>query len=119
MLVWSGWGILVAVFAAVGLLVTFVADELLRLWLPYGPAGSVAFLLGGMVAALCIHLLARWRDRGGQRTLVDEATGERIEVRRSAGSLFFIPTRFWTWIVLVLFVAVAVLQFNAVPLYAE
>jgi hypothetical protein len=117
MLIWSGWGIIVVGFLAVGLMVTFGTTDALRQWLPYGPAGSVGLLVGGVLAAAGIYLFARWRENGQSRTLIDEATGERLEVRASAGSLFFIPTRFWTWIVLVLAVLIAVLQFNATPLY--
>lgn len=117
MLIWSGWGIIVVVFVALGLLATFGAADVLQQWLPYGPAGSLGFLIGGVAAALSIHLVASWRERGQARALIDEATGERIEVHPSAGSLFFIPTRFWSWIVLILFVAIAVLQFDAVPLH--
>ena len=119
MLVWSGWGIVVALLIAVGLLVTFGAMDALQQWLPYGPAGSAGAIVGGFVAALCIHLFVRWREQGGEaRAFIDEATGERIEVRRSAGSLFFIPSRFWVWISVILFTALAVLQFNATPLSA-
>jgi hypothetical protein len=117
MLIWSGWGITVVVFAALGLLATFGAADVLQEWLPYGPAGSLGFLIGGAAAALSIHLVVSWRERGQARAFIDEATGERIEVHPSAGSFFFIPTRFWTWIVLALFLAVAALQFDAVPLH--
>lgn len=115
MLIWSGWGIIVVVFAALGLLLTFGVTDVLQEWLSYGPAGSVGFLIGGAAAALGIHLVANWREGGGARADLHERPGEPIEARRSAGSLFFIPTRFWSWIVFVLFLAVAVLQFNAVP----
>jgi len=117
MLVWSGWGIMVVVFVAIGLLVTFGAADALVQFLPYGPAQSAGMLIGGLLATSGIYLFARWREQGEGRTLVDQATGERIEVRPSAGSLFFIPTRFWTWIVLALTVGIAVLSFNSTPLY--
>lgn len=119
MVIWSGWGILVAVFAAVGLLIAISATEALQQWLPYGPAGSVAFVIGGLASAAAIHFFARWRERGEGRTLVDEATGERVQVRPSAGSFFFIPTRYWPWIVVVVFAVLAVMQFNATPLYGN
>ena len=115
MLVWSGWGIIVVVFIAAGLMATFGAADALEQWLPYGPAGSLAALIGGLLSASGIHLFARWREQGEGRSLIDEATGQRIEVRPSAGSLFFIPTRFWTWIVLLLSIGIAILQFNATP----
>jgi hypothetical protein len=115
MLIWSGWGIIVVVFVALGLLATFGAADVRQQWLPYGPAGSIGFLVGGGAAALGIHLVASWREHGQARAVSNEATGERIEVHPSAGSLFFIPTRFWSWIVLALFFAIAAVQFSAVP----
>lgn len=119
MIIWSGWGILVAVFIAAGLFTTFAATDALQLYLPYGPAGSAAFIIGGLVAAAGILLLTRWRESGEARVLVDEPTGQRVEVRRSAGSLFFIPTRYWAWIVMLLATVLAVMQFNATPLYGR
>ncbi|HYD87267.1 MAG TPA: hypothetical protein VEA80_07320 [Vitreimonas sp.] len=117
MLIWSGWGIMVVVFVAIGLFVTFGAADVLEQWLPYGPAQSVGTLIGGLLATTGVYLFARWREQGEGRVFVDEATGERIEVRPSAGSLFFIPTRFWTWIVLALTLGIAALAFNSTPLY--
>lgn len=114
MLIWSGWGIAVAIFAAIGLLLTFALHDLAQQWLPYGPAGSVSLLIGGGFAALSIFLLARWRERRGTGSLAGDALRRR-RAHANAGSLFFIPTRFWTWIVAAVALALAVLQFSASP----
>jgi hypothetical protein len=116
MLVWSGWGIVVVVFAAVGFAVTLGIIDALTPSLGYGPAGSTGLIIGGLLAAIAIHFFARWRAQGEARTFINETTGQRVEVRPNAGSLFFIPTRFWTWIVLALSIGMAILQFNATPL---
>jgi len=47
MLIWSGWGLVVALLIALGLLATFALHDVLQQFLPYGPAGSLSFLIGG------------------------------------------------------------------------
>jgi hypothetical protein len=108
MLIWSGWGLGAAAFVVLGLFAAIGASDALQQWLPYGPAGSIGFVIGGLLAALGIQLLTNWRERP-----VDDGT----EMRRGAGSLFFIPTRYWTWIVVALSTGLAILQFNATPSY--
>ena len=116
MIVWSGWGIGVVLIAAVGAFVGISAADAFagNLGLAYGPAQSAGMALGGLLAASGIHFFAKWRESSGEpRVFVDEATGERVEVRPSAGSLFFIPTRFWTWIVLALAAVLAVSAYSS------
>ena len=113
MIIWSGWGIVVVLIGAVGLFVGVGAANSLEAWLPYGPAQSVGIVLGGILAASGIYFFAQWRESGESRVFIDEASGQRIEVRQSAGSLFFIPTRFWTWIVLALSALFAATMFSA------
>jgi hypothetical protein len=114
MIIWSGWGIVVILIGAVGLFVGVGAGGALEAWLPYGPAQSIGAIVGGMLAATGIYFFAQWRESSGEaRVFIDEATGQRIEVRPSAGSLFFIPTRFWTWIVLALSAFFAITTFSA------
>lgn len=116
MLIWSGWGIMVVVIAAIGLFIGISAGDAVQHYAQwaYGPSQSVGSAVGGVFAAIGIFLFARWREGGEpERVFIDEATGQRIAVRRSAGSLFFIPTRYWTWIVLGLTVLFAYSMFNA------
>lgn len=109
MIVWSGWGLMVVVIAVIGVIVGSSASEALgqTFGVAYGPAQSVGMIIGGLLAASGIFLFAKWRESGEGRVFIDEATGQRVDVRPSAGSLFFIPTRFWTWIVLAIAVLLA------------
>lgn len=102
MIVWSGWGILVVVFAALGLIAGVAIAEGVAplLGLADATKQGAGFIIGGLIGAVATFFFARWREGGEARVFVDEATGQRIEVRPSAGSLFFIPTRYWPWIVL-------------------
>ena len=95
MLIWRGFGILVAVLAIVALVgAQLVADALggegtySRDWPIYAGiglalAGVVAFLLG-----------RRLNDDSNARTLVDKETGEEV-VDRPRHDLFWIPMEFW------------------------
>ncbi|HEX8901804.1 hypothetical protein [Vitreimonas sp.] len=120
MLIWTGWGIGVVIIAFIGLMIAFAAGDALmtQFAMPYGPANSAGIIIGGVLAAIGMVLLTRWREQGESRTFIDERTGERIEVRPNAGSLFFIPTRYWSWIMLALTALMAFFQFDAVgPTY--
>jgi hypothetical protein len=111
MIVWSGWGFLVVIFFLVGCLIGIPVGALF----PNDPDASVAatIITGGLVAGLGSFLLARKLESGPGRVFIDEATQQRIEVKRSAGSLFFIPTRWWAYVAPVLAILLAVLVMTA------
>ena len=105
MIIWSGWGFLVLAFAAIGVIAATAGAEaitnVLHLAQPLEPA--IALGTGLLLAAAQIFCFTKWREGSGEtRTFIDQATGQRIEVRPTAGSLFFIPMRYWTWIALAL-----------------
>ncbi|HWA01721.1 MAG TPA: hypothetical protein VG841_15540 [Caulobacterales bacterium] len=114
MIVWSGWGIVVVLIALVGAVVGVSAAGVLSdsAHLAYGPSQSIGVGVGGILASVGIFLFARAVSSGEPRIFIDEATGQRIEVRKSAGSLFFIPTRFWAYIVLALTALVALSMYG-------
>lgn len=103
MVIWSGWGVLVLVFAVTGILSAMVGAEaianILHLNQPLDPA--IAVCTGLLLTAVQIFFFTKWRENAGE-TFIDQATGQRIETRPTAGSLFFIPMRYWTWIALAL-----------------
>ena len=67
------------------------------------------------MAGLSSFLFARKVEGGEGRAFIDEATGQRVVVRRTAGSLFFIPTRYWAYAGPVLGIAIAVLIMMTPP----
>jgi hypothetical protein len=103
MIVWSGWGLLVIVFAMLGFFMgAAAAKEIVTLYpFPVGTQVNLVFLIGGALSAAMIYFFAAWREGAPARMFVDEVSGERMEVRASAGSLFFIPMRWWAWIILI------------------
>jgi hypothetical protein len=113
MIIWSGWGFLVAVFYVVGFLIgipvgSMISDD-------PNVASGVGFVCAGLVAGLCSFLFARQIEKGEGRAFIDEATQQRIVVRKHAGSLFFIPTRYWAYVAPVLGIALAVLMMTTPP----
>jgi hypothetical protein len=66
------------------------------------------------IAAICAfaaagstYWLAQRIENVPPRILIDKATGREIKVRKSAGSLFFIPVRYWPYLTLALWVLLA------------
>lgn len=113
-IVWSGWGFVVPLFAVVGgfLGMTFgVALE--PLGLNQNLAMSFGITLGEIAAGFAVFFIARYIESRPGREFIDAATNERIHVGKSAGSFFFIPTRFWAFILPALGLAFAVVGWNA------
>ena len=113
MIIWSGWGFLVAVFYVVGFLIgmpvgSMVSDD-------PNTATAVSFVCAGLLAGLGSFLFARQIEKGEGRAFIDEATQQRIVVRKHAGSLFFIPTRYWAYVAPVVGIALAVLMMTTPP----
>lgn len=113
MIIWSGWGFLVAVFYVVGFLIGIPVGSVVS----HDPnvATAVSFVCAGLVAGLGSFLFARQIEKGEGRAFIDEATQQRIVVRKHAGSLFFIPTRYWAYVAPVLGIALAVLMMTTPP----
>jgi hypothetical protein len=97
LIVWRGWGIVVlpialaAMFLAVGLVQETGVQNPSVVGLIY-----VAF---SALAALGIWLLVNHLEGGEGQVFIEKSTGREIEVKGDAGSLFFVPTRYWAYIV--------------------
>ncbi len=103
-IIWRGWGfvvlpIVIACVIVGGMMGTGIASlGLAATW-----ANALGTLIATAVGAGGIWIIAQMITRGRPpRRLVDQQTGQEIVIRPDAGSLFFIPTRFWAFIVLAL-----------------
>jgi hypothetical protein len=106
--IWRGWGILVIPIAA---LAFFLATAIKQEAGIQSPALSgVVYVLSSGLAALGIWLFAQKIESQPGRVLIDKNTGREFEVRKNAGSLFFIPTRYWSYIVVAIGALVAIQQ---------
>lgn len=97
MIIWSGWGILVPLYVVVAFGLSLVGVSAIGLAAPWEAA--VGFAVAGLLAGAAIFFTARALDAREGRILLDEKTGQRILLKPSAGSFFFVPTRFWAFIV--------------------
>lgn len=109
LIIWRGWGILVLPIAAVAFIAAMaLADFMMSLQVSRYVAEPIAFTTAFAAAGAGIWFLAKALTGRNKRTLVDPATGQQFVYGSSAGSLFFIPTRFWAFIVLALGILVGV-----------
>ncbi|MGV8928926.1 MAG: hypothetical protein ACOH1E_04185 [Brevundimonas sp.] len=113
MIVWSGWGFLVAVFFVLGFAIGIPVGSLVSN--DPDTAMAVSVMCAGLVAGLGSFLLARQIEKGEGRAFIDEATQQRIVVRKHAGSLFFIPTRYWAYVAPVIGIGAAILVMTSPP----
>lgn len=98
---WSGFGFLIPLVTFVCMLITELGTEALLHDDQYYQTHGWPLGLGFLISAAALFALAQRLGRGGTRVLVDEATGERIEQRRSH-SFFFIPMKGWAAALVVL-----------------
>jgi hypothetical protein len=104
MIIWSGWGFLVAIVGIGCLVLTELGVEAAmnddKFYQNNGWPKLVAFL----VAAVIAWPLGRALNRGqSERELIDPNTGERVVMKSGGGhSLFFIPVEYWALVFMVL-----------------
>lgn len=109
MIVWQGWGVLVAVVAGGAMVLAQLAgDAALG---PGGYARNSGWLapLALLVAAAVVWPLGRRLNGGEGRVMVDEETGQRVALRRTH-TLFFLRMEYWAPILA--FAALALLVYG-------
>jgi hypothetical protein len=94
-IIWRGYGFLVPLAAIVAVMLGAIINVNLKLHQP--ASGVVA------AGALCLAGVALWFfsqriESEPGRVFIDKATGREITVGRNAGSFFFVPTRYWAYI---------------------
>ena len=108
-IVWRGWGILVPVMA-VGVFIfgAIVESSGLNFGLERQQAILFGEVIGSLIAGAGLFFIARKIESEPGRTLIDAATNQRIVFKKNAGSFFFIPTRYWAFILPCLMALLAV-----------
>lgn len=104
--VWRGWGIAVLFigFAAMFLAVGLVSGTGVN-----NPAAvGLIYVASSALAALAIWLLANHLEGGEAQVFIEKSTGREIQVKGDAGSLFFVPTRYWAYIIVAVGVFAAI-----------
>lgn len=110
MLIWRGWGGLVAVFAVAGLLlVSFAGQAVFGHRLSANEQRVCSFLGLAMAAAAVYVLDLALKRRDPPRTLIDPKNGAPVTLV-AKHDLFFVPVRYWPWLLGV--AAFAVLLFG-------
>lgn len=94
MIIWNGLGILVPLIAILGTVIgAFISPAIGQ------PGASVG--IGLLIAALLNWIIWKKIYPKQPKVLVDPATGQQVVIKPKH-SLFFIPAKAWTWILLVL-----------------
>ena len=102
-LIWRGWGILIIPIVGVAMFVSVLIGQGLRsLGFPDHWPAAIGILIASALAGVAIWFTAKALSGKVVRRLVDPNTGKDVLFRRSAGSLFFIPTQYWAFIVVVI-----------------
>lgn len=95
MIIWSGKGFLSVLFLLGGIIITQGCIETITGQKPAQMNHDLMWGCSFVLAAIANFFLVRHLGRTPKRVVVDKATGEEFEMN-STGSLFFIPTPWWT-----------------------
>jgi hypothetical protein len=102
-LIWRGWGILVVLIAGAAVFMSvLIADGLRSVGFSAHWQAAISILIASALAGVAIWFTAKGLSGKVLRRLVDADTGQQVLVRSSAGSLFFIPTQYWAYIIVVI-----------------
>jgi hypothetical protein len=93
--VWSGLGFIVPIAGVVVLLLSGFITTNLNLAQPWSTALGV--VITGIASTL-LWIFTHNVESEIDNVFIEKATGREIVVRRSAGSFFFIPTRYWVYL---------------------
>ncbi|SFK08442.1 MULTISPECIES: hypothetical protein [unclassified Bacillus (in: firmicutes)] len=107
MIFWRGKGMLVVLAWILGIIINTILFSILQVDTEHNPG----FIFNGIFATIFIAMINYFFTKkfisDDVRTLVDEKTGERVQIKDNS-SLFFIPNKYWTWIILVLGVVLVI-----------
>ena len=98
LIIWRGWGFIVPLSLLLGFFVGTGVGSLLYHGADTSILDAIIFSLGGVIAGAIIWIVAAKLEARPGRVFIDKATGREINVGASAGSCFFIPTRYWAYI---------------------
>ena len=91
MIIWSGYGFAVILFAIFGLVIGGVLGNLLDT-----NAGWPIAL--GLFIAAAVNRFAAIKLDEKEKTLIDPETGQHVVLKRG-DSLFWIPMKYWTYVI--------------------
>jgi hypothetical protein len=117
MLVWRGAGIFAAIIMVVTIFGAHWGAQQAAPGARLIDAGAVG--AGGLVGGLVIWFMAKALESGPARVLVDRATSQEVTIKPDAGSLFFIPTKYWAFFSVLAGLAAAYGAYLGVDLSAQ
>ena len=97
MLIWTGWGWLVPVIVFVVSLLTQVTSQEVTGQDQIYQEQPWLFAMSTLVSGGIVWFLAKYFDKKKGRVVIDKETGQEIMLR-SSDALFFVPLRFWAFI---------------------
>jgi hypothetical protein len=106
MIIWRGWGFLVAVFAFGASLVTELVTESMTGDDHFYQREAWPLALACVVAGIVTWFVGKKLQARGARVVIDKATGQELTIGDSH-TFFFVPMHYWA----VVLIALAALPF--------
>lgn len=112
MIIWTGWGFLVAVIVFGFSLAANLLTNSITGGETYWDSHKWPFAISLFFSALACYLAGRAFSRRKGRILIDPETGQQVVLRKSH-TLFFIPMIYWAPVLIVIGVTVLVMDLLA------
>jgi hypothetical protein len=96
MIIWNGLGILVPIIGAIAFFIGALVAHAMGI---RAPADASVYAVAEILAGGAIGYLAHHIESLPGEKYIEKSTGREFSVGHSAGSLFFVPTRHWAFIV--------------------
>ncbi len=107
MIIWRGKGLLVLLAIFLGATVTSVIFA----FIPVNTGYKSGYLLQGVLMTLIVAVInlifTKHFISQEIKVYIDEETGDRILIK-DGSHLFFIPNRYWTWIIIIFGVIITI-----------
>ena len=101
MIIWNGFGFVVAIIGFATLILTEVVSELLTKNEQFYQENSWVILVGMVIASILTFGFHKLLCLKKPQIVVDKETGQEIELRGNH-SLFFIPVKWWPLVFIIL-----------------
>jgi hypothetical protein len=110
MVIWSGWGFLVALFVIGAALLSNLAFDAV-LGSGYYSAHKWTVGVAMFIAAVLSWVVGSELRKRTARAVIDKTTGQEIVLDRATHRLFFIPMRYWGMILGIIGVVLFIVEF--------
>jgi FtsH-binding integral membrane protein len=102
MIIWSGWGVLVAIIVFVSSLIMEILVESIQGSSSFYQQQNWPMTLALVISGVICWFLGKQLNKPSDRVLLDKETGEEVKLSGARHKLFFIKMEYWGLILIII-----------------